>query len=133
MMEENEASRKMIESMSGWSEVEMEEKRRFCLAQYQKLLGWSKEQMEQLDRSIRRTVEEKRKARVSGKTEQGQDKKVRFGEAELVEETRAESTDEPRVMSRLAEVRTGRGSACLVQGRDEKCLTNELQERERQR
>ena len=42
-----------------------------------------------------------------------------------MEETRAESTNEPRVMSRLAEVRTGRGSACLVHGRDEKCLTNE--------
>ena len=41
-----------------------------------------------------------------------------------MEETRAESTDEPKVMSRLAEARTGRGSACLVQGRDEKCLTN---------
>ena len=48
-----------------------------------------------------------------------------FGEEQPVEETQAESTDEPRVMSRLAEVRTGRGSACLVQGRDEKCLTNE--------
>ena len=34
MMEENEASRKMIESMSEGSEVLMEEKMRFCLAQY---------------------------------------------------------------------------------------------------
>ena len=57
MMEENEASRKMIESMSEGSEVDMEEKMRFCLTQFQKLLGWSKEQMEQLGRRIRRTVE----------------------------------------------------------------------------
>ena len=57
MMEENEASRKLIESMSEGSEVEMEEKMRFCLTQFQKLLGWSKEQMEQLERRIRRTVE----------------------------------------------------------------------------
>ena len=116
MMKENEASQKMIESMSEGSEVEMEEKMRFCLAQYQKLLGWSEEQMEQLERSIRRTVEEERKGRVSGKTEQGQDKKVRFGEEEPLKETRAESTDEPKMMSRLAEVRTGRGSVGLVQG-----------------
>ena len=52
MMEENEASRKMIESMSEGSEVDMEEKMRFCLTQSQKLLGWSKEQMEQLERRI---------------------------------------------------------------------------------
>ena len=125
MMEENEASRKMIDSMSEGSEVEMEEKMRFCLTQFQQLLGWSKEQMEQLERRIRRTVEEKRRGRVSEKTEQGQDKKVHFGEEEPLEETQAESTDEPKMMSRSEEVRIGRGSACLVQRTDEKCLTNE--------
>ena len=46
LIEKNEASRKMIESMSEGSEVEMEEKMRFCLEQFQKLLGWSEEQME---------------------------------------------------------------------------------------
>ena len=67
MMEENEASRKMIESMSEGSEVEMEEKMRFCFAQYQKLLGWSKEQMEQLERSIRRTVEKREQEEFQGR------------------------------------------------------------------
>ena len=52
-------------------------------------------------------------------------------EQELLEETQAESTDEPKVMSRLEEVRTGRGSACLVQGIDEKCLTSETYRKEK--
>ena len=125
MMEENEASRKMIERMSEGSEVEMEEKMRFCLTQFQQLLGWSKEQMEQLERRTRRTVEEKRRGRVSEKTVQGQDKKVHFGEEEPLEEMQAESTDEPKMMSRSEEVQTGRGSACLVERTVEKCLTNE--------
>ena len=48
---------------------------------------------------------------------QEQGKKVRFGEEEgPLEETRAESTDEPVVTGRLVEVRTGRGNAGLVRG-----------------
>ena len=43
-----------------------------------------------------------------------------------VEDNKAESTDELKMMSRSEEVRTGRGSACLVQRTDEKCLTNEI-------
>ena len=39
LMEENQANRKIIESMSEGSEVEIEEKMRFCLTQFQKLLG----------------------------------------------------------------------------------------------
>ena len=42
------------------------------------------------------------------------------------EDKKAESTDELKMMSRSEEVRTGRGSACLVQRTDEKCLTNEI-------
>ena len=60
-----------------------------------------------------------------GQEQDTKDKQVHFGEEEPLEETQAESTDEPKVTSRLEEVRTGRGSACLVQGIDEKCLTNE--------
>ena len=41
------------------------------------------------------------------------------------EETRAESTDEPEVTSRFAEVRTGRGSAGLLRGGDERCWADE--------
>ena len=42
------------------------------------------------------------------------------------EDKKAESTDELKMMSKSEEVRTGRGSACLVQRTDEKCLTNEI-------
>ena len=52
-------------------------------------------------------------------------KQVHFGEGKQTEKTRAESIDEPEMTSELAEVRTGRGSAGLVKGRDKKCLTNE--------
>ena len=41
---------------------------------------------------------------------------MRFGEEEHLEETRAKSTDETEVTGRVAEVKTGRGSASLVQG-----------------
>ena len=60
-----------------------------------------------------------------GQEEDKKDKQVHFGEEEPLEKTQAESTDEPKMMSRSEEVRTGRGSACLVQRTDEKCLTNE--------
>ena len=52
-------------------------------------------------------------------------KQVRFGEEEETKETRAESTDEQKVMGRTTEVRTGRGSAGLVQGGDERCQADE--------
>ena len=50
-----------------------------------------------------------------GQEENKKDKQVHFGEEERLEETQAESTDELKMMSRSEEVRTGRGSACLVQ------------------
>ena len=46
--------------------------------------------------------------------EDKKDKQVHFGEVERLEETQAESIDELKMMSRSEEVRTGRGSACLV-------------------
>ena len=45
-----------------------------------------------------------------------QGNQVRFGEEEQLRETRAKKTDEPEITGRLAEVRTGRGSAGLVRG-----------------
>ena len=50
---------------------------------------------------------------------------MRFGEKEQLEETRAENADEPEVTGRLAEVSTGRGSAGLVRGRDERYWADE--------
>ena len=74
----------------------------------------------------RKRRRDKEQVQSMGQEQGKKDKQVHFGEEEeLLEETQAESTDEPKVMSRFEEVRTGRGSACLVQGIDETCLTNE--------
>ena len=50
---------------------------------------------------------------------------MRFDEEEPLEETIAQSTDEPKVTGGLAEVRTGRGSSGLVRGEEERVWTNE--------
>ena len=49
---------------------------------------------------------------------------MRFGEEEETKKTRAESTYEQKVMGRTTKVRKGRGSAGLVQGRDERCRSD---------
>ena len=50
---------------------------------------------------------------------------MRLDDEEQFEETRTESTGEQKGTGGLAEVRTGRGSAGLVRGRDEKCQADE--------
>ena len=50
---------------------------------------------------------------------------VRFDQDEQLEETKAESTDEPEVTGRLVEMRTGRGSSGLIRGRDKRCRADE--------
>ena len=95
------------------------------LATARGFIGQEHRQVEMLESGIRRPVEARRKGRGEEQQqwrqgEQGQNpgqeqskqrKQVRFGEDEQLWETRAESTDEPKVTGRLAEVRTGRGSA----------------------
>ena len=74
-------------------------------------------------------MEEKSRGRTSGKTEQGQDKKVCFAEEDQPEEIQAHGTDEQDeldVMRRLEEVKTGKGSAGLVRGGDERRQANEI-------
>ena len=61
----------------------------------------------------------------TGQEQSKQGKGVRFGEEEELGETRAESTDEPEVTGGTTEVRTGRGSAGLVRGGDERRWTDE--------
>ena len=90
--------------------------------------GLDEEKMKGLEYGMRWAVENKRKGRGGEQeqtTGQEQGKKVLFGEEEQPEETRAASTDEPEVTSRFVEVRTGRGSACLVRGGDERCWADE--------
>ena len=80
---------------------------------------------------MRWAVETRRKER-GGEQEQNtgqeqgkQDKQVRFSQEEQQEGTKAESTGEPEVTGRLAEMRTGRGSSGLVRRGDEKCQADE--------
>ena len=147
MLEENEDNRKMVERMSEGSDAEMEQQLQNHRTACREVLGWSQEQVEMMERGLRRAVEAKRKGRSEEQEQRRQDeqdqrrqgeqgrnlgqeqskqgKEVRFGEDEQLEETRAESTDELEVTGRLAEVRTGRGSAGLVRGRDERRWSDE--------
>ena len=134
-MEENEEYQKTIEWVSEGSGGEVQQKVQSYLAEI--WMSWmSKETFEHLEGGVWRAVEARRKERgeeqeqrrqeeheqISG---QEQGKKLRLSEEEPFEETRAESTDEPEVTGRLAEVRTGKGSAGFVRGEDERCWTNE--------
>ena len=88
------------------------------------------EQREQQERKERRQEleEQRREAELgqnAGQEHNKQGRQVRFSEEEQLEETRAENADEPEVTGRLAEVRTGRGSAGLVRGRDERYWADE--------
>ena len=116
MIEENEDSRKMTESMSEGSDEDMERTLQNCRTAGYEVLGWSQEQVEMMERGLRWAVEARRKGRRQQEEEQrrrgeqghhlGQEqskqgKHMRCGDEEQFEE---------------AEVRTGRGSAGLVRG-----------------
>ena len=118
-MEENEEFQKNIDWVSEGSEGEVQQKIQSYLSKI--WTSWmSKEKFEHLEGGVWRAVEVKRK-------ERGEDQEQRRQEEQeqIPEETRAESTDEPEVTCRLAEVRTGRGSVGFVQGADETHRTNE--------
>ena len=88
------------------------------------------EQRRQQEQEQRRQEQEEQRqqAEQGQNTERGQSKQgkqVRFRDEEQLEETRAETAGEPEVMGRTTEVRTGRGSAGLVRGRDERYWANE--------
>ena len=112
MMEENEDNRKMIERMSEGSDADMERTlRNYRIAGYE-VLGWDQERVETMERGLRWAVEARRKGRCTEREQaagQEQGKKDRFIE----------------VMSKLEELRTGRGNAGLVRGGDERCRTDE--------
>ena len=66
-----------------------------------------------------------RQGQNTGQEQSKQGKRVRFGEEEKLEETRAENADEQEVTGRLAKVRTGRGKAGLIRGGDERYWADE--------
>ena len=133
-LEENEEYQKIIEGVSEGSEGEVQQKVQNYLAHIQKMSWMNKEQSEDLKSGVWQAVEARRKGKGEEQeqrrqTEQGQNtgqeqskqgKHVRLGQEDQLKQTRVESTDEPEVTGRTTEVRTGRGSAGLVRGRDER-------------
>ena len=108
MIEQTEVYRKIVDEMWGGKDFEVE----WMVQQYMRInretLGWTQEQAEMMGCAIRWAVEARKKGG-------GPEKEPRRRE-EPLEEMRTESTDEPEVTGRFAEVKTGRGSASLVQG-----------------
>ena len=82
------------------------------------------DQREEETREAEEQQQQKQEEALRG-AEQEQGKRLRFGEEEQSEETRAEGTDERGETSGPEEVRSGRGRAGLVRGRDERCRANE--------
>ena len=143
MIEENEDNRKMIESMSEGSDIDMEQTLQNYQTACRDVLGWDQEQVGMMERGLRWAVEARRKERreeQKQRREEEQEEEQRREEEqeeeqrreeheqrrqEQQEETRPDSTDEPEVTSKLVEVRTGRGSAGLVRGGDGRHLADE--------
>ena len=111
MLEETEEYRKIVEDVSGGSDVDVERKMRHWARK-----GRDKQQ------------EQWRQAKQGERTEQErseQGKQVCFGEEQQLGKTEVENAGEPEVMGRTTELRTGRGSAGLVRGRDERFRADE--------
>ena len=129
-IERNEGYRRLITTIS---EAEDWEYKIQCFGkQLQEKSEIGEERAKVMEWGMKWAVEARKRRRdeeqgqsMMGQEQDKKDKQMHFGEEEPLEETQAESTDEPKVISRLGEVRTGRGSACLIQGTDEKCMTNE--------
>ena len=125
MLEETEEYRKIVDDVSGGSDVDMEWKMRYWASKLRERPG-----ADILECGLRWAVEARRKGRdkQGGKTEQEQSKQgkqVRFGEEQQLGKTGAENAGEPEVMDETTEVRTGRGSTGLVRGGDERCRADE--------
>ena len=137
MLEENEEYRKIIKMFSEGSNeeygiqyftTELSEKSGLDASQMNVLecgLRWAVEAKRKKGGEEKRQQEQEEQRRQARREQSEQGKQVRFGDEEQFEETRAESTDEQKVTDGLAEVRTGRGSAGLVQRGDETHRKNE--------
>ena len=105
---EHEEYQKMISSVAAGNDIEVEQKMQSNLAVARRVSGLDGEHMEKFERGLRQEVEVRRKRRDEEQRQRRQE--------EQSQETRAESTDEPEVTGRIAEVRRGRGSAGLIRG-----------------
>ena len=134
MLEETEEYRKIVDDVSGGSDVDMEWKMRYWASKLRERPGadilecglrWA---VEARRKGRDKQEEQRRQAKQGEKTEQEQSKQgkqVRFGEEQQLRKTGAENAGEPEVMDITTEVRTGRGSTGLVRGRDGRCRADE--------
>ena len=133
MLEETEECRKIVEDVSGGSDVEVERKMRHWASKLQERprgdilecgLRWAVEARrkgrdEQQEQRRQGEQEQRRQAEQGQNTQQEQSKQgkqVHFGEEQQLGRTGAENAGEPEVMGRTTEVRTGRGCTGLVRG-----------------
>ena len=134
MLEETEEYRKIVDDVSGGSDVDMEWKMRYWASKLRERPGadilecglrWA---VEARRKGRDKQEEQRRQAKQGEKTEQEQSKQgkqVRFGEEQQRGKTGVENAGEPEVMDKTTEVRTGRGSTGLVRGGDERCRADE--------
>ena len=137
MWEENEGNRTFVQGISEGSDVEMEQTLQIYWAAGREARRWDQGQANIMECGLRWAVEARRKARRQheeeqrrqgeqgqhlGQEESKQEKQVNLDDEE---QARAKNTYEPQVMGRLTEVRTGRGSAGLVRGGDERRWADE--------
>ena len=140
MLEETEEYRKTIESICDGSDVEVEQALQNYRTAGREVLGWNQGQADMMECGLRWAVEARREGRRQqeeeqrrqrkqgqhpGQEESKQGKQVRFGEEQQLGKTGAENAGEPEVMGRTTEVRTGRGSAGLARGGDERYRADE--------
>ena len=131
MLEETEEYRKIVDDVSGGSEVDMEWKMRYWASKLRERPGadilecglrWA---VEARRKGRDKQEEQRRQAKQGEKTEQEQSKQVRFGEEQQLGKTGVENASKSEVMGRATELRTGRGSTGLVRGGDERCRADE--------
>ena len=134
MLEETEEYRKIVEDVSGGSDVDVERKMGHWASILQERprgdvlecgLRWA---VEARRKGRDKQQEQRRQAKQGEKTEQEQSKQgkqVRFDEEQQLGKTGVENAGEPEVMGRTTELRTGRGSTGLVRGGDERFRADE--------
>ena len=133
--EEHQEYLKILDCTSEETEEEVQQKVQNYLACMQKVSWMTKEEFEHLEKLVRQMVEtrrngmdedqDQRRQAQQGQEQSKQGKQVRFGDEQQLGKTRAENVGEPEVMGRTTEVRTGRGSAGLARGGDERCQADE--------
>ena len=133
--EEHQEYLKILDCTSEETEEEVQQKVQNNLACMQKVSWMTKEEFVHLEKLVRQMVEtrrngmdedqDQRRQAQQGQEQSKQGKQVRFGDEQQLGKTGAENASELEVMGRTTEVRTGRGSAGLARGGDERCQADE--------